>query len=116
MATDWIRRMERETRGFGGELPVDEFLPELQAGHLEAGTNLTAERPEPGPQEDLGVPLSEREVTRAPGRAPPEPEAPDPQALEAEIREFMNRDPRGSAPDDDFSEFLGSGIDPNVDD
>ena len=51
------------------------------------------------------------------------PAAPQPPAsadqsqadAEAEIREFMNHNQRGPGADDDLSQFLGSGMDPNSD-
>ena len=118
MGTDWMRDMQRAVRRCGGELPVDAFLPELEAGHLTSATPEIAGEPEPV-VEALGVPFSEREETTVsrPRRSSPKPEEEQsPEDLEGEIREFMGRNKRGPAPDDDFSEFLGSGIDPNVDD
>jgi hypothetical protein len=113
MAADWLRAMEREVRRFGGDLPVDAFLPELRAGHLEAGSRIgegdaTAIEP-PEPERSLPDPGVMTAKTRE-ADAPPSP-----QDIEAEIREFMNRDRRGLAADDAIDDFLGTGIDPNVD-
>lgn len=122
MSAEWVREMERDVRRFGGELPVDAFLPELESGHLEAGTNL-APRVATTPAENAGMPTAEPEQDpAAPPAARPEPGAED---LDAEILEFMNRDRQGPSrrtertddteDDDDFFEFLSQSIDPNVD-
>lgn len=115
MPTDWMRRMEQAVRRQAA-LPIDAFLPELQAGYLEAGA--VEAGPPPGPEpvaEPLGVPFSERSDARPRRPAAPRREE-APADLDAEIQEFMNKDQRGISDDDDFSELLGSGIDPNVDD
>ncbi|MGD8375019.1 MAG: hypothetical protein PVF68_02670 [Acidobacteriota bacterium] len=114
MSADWIRRMEQAVRRQAA-LPIDAFLPELQAGYLEAGS--LEEGPPPAPEpgaEPLGVPFSERPEPRSRRPAPPRREE-STRGLDAEIQEFMNKDQRGIAEDDDFSDFLGSGIDPNLD-
>ena len=116
MAADWIRRMERAVRRFGGELAVDSFLPDLQ--HLEAATNLAPEPDGTWESAELGaIPFSERgdSLEPPPPSASEDAAAQDTENLDEEIRAFMNRDDRDASDDDDLSDFLGQGIDPNVD-
>lgn len=122
MREAWLKSMEQEIRKVGGDLPIDAFLPELEAS-LE---------PEPGPPveapEAVLPPLEPRPRRTRPAattavHAEGMPQAAAPAAkpradadMEDEIRAFMNRDQRGASDDDDISQFMGRGMDPNLDD
>ena len=123
MKETWLRAMEQANRSLGGELPIDLFLPELHAiTDREPAPPVEAVEPAPAPavarrstRPGPGVPTAIR-AGIAPA-APPAPAAADqsPADAEAEILEFMNRNQRGPSEDDDFSQFLGSAMAPNLD-
>ena len=108
-----LRRLELEIRSRRERLPMDAFLPPLEA--------LVTEFPDPPPSK---VPVESREVgsledseeqrrLRQRVRRTKKPPA-DPGKevkLEDEIHEFMNRDKKEGATADEIAEFLG-GYDP----
>ena len=102
MAEELFRRMERALRRFGGKLPVDDLLPELDP---ESGGFLSSS-PEAGTKPAAAAPAAE------PGRRGPSAGARE-QALRREVEEFMNRDTKGSE-HPDLAEFMGQGFDPNT--
>jgi len=118
----WLRAMDQANRSLGGELPIDLFLPELRAiTDPEPAPPVEAVEPalappverrskRPGPV----VPTAVRPKAAAPVQ-PPGAEPAEEVSLD-EIREFMNRNQRGPSDDDDFSQFMGRGMDPNLDD
>ena len=145
MSTAVYRKMEREVQRFGEDLPVDALLPELEAGAMDpaagpAGLRRRAEpagpasvevpadpapvaEPEQSAEWQPGVPLSDRDdearahrpkrqVATRRRRSLIQDTGDD---LESEIRDFMNRDKQSSPEEDDISELLDHGIDPNVD-
>jgi len=137
--------MERELQRFGEDLPVDALLPELEAGAMDpavgpaglrrraepAGPSAVEVTADPAPAAEKrpsaewapGVPLSDLDDAARARR--PERQVATPRRrsiiqdtgddLESEIRDFMNRDKQSSSEEEDFSEFLDNGIDPNVD-
>jgi hypothetical protein len=119
----WLRAMEQANRCLGGELPIDLFLPELHAiTDPEPAPPVEAVEPLPAPpvkrrsaRPGPGVPTTVRPGVPPAPKQPPAPAEQSPEDAEAEIREFMNRNQRGPSEDDDFSQFLGSGMDPNFD-
>lgn len=123
MKETWLRAMEQANRSLGGELPIDLFLPELHAiTDAEPAPPVEAVEPAPGPAPERrkarpgpGVPTAVRGGVAPAAKQPPAAAEQSPEDAEAEIREFMNRNQRGPSEDDDFSQFLGSGMDPNFD-
>jgi hypothetical protein len=109
-----FRRLEREIRTPKERLPIDAFLPSVEA--------LPTQFPDPPPSK---VPVQSREVgalqdsddarqqrrrvRRDKKAAPADPSQPI--KLEDEIQEFMNRDKREGTSPDEIAEFLG-GYDP----
>jgi hypothetical protein len=117
----WLKEMEQTNRSLGGDLPIDIFLPELRA--------LTDQEPAPAVEEPEPIPELPRRSAR-PGRGTATAARPaavkakkqvrataeqTPEEVAAEIEEFMNRNQRGPSEDDDYSQFMGSGMDPNLD-
>jgi hypothetical protein len=109
-----FRRLEREIRTPKERLPIDAFLPSVEA--------LPTQFPDPPPSK---VPVESREVggsqesdearqlrrrmRREKKATPADPSQPI--KLEDEIQEFMNRDKREGTSPDEIAEFLG-GFDP----
>jgi len=81
-----------------------------------------AAEPRPSAEWEPGVPLSDRDDAARAQRPKGQVAVPKRRSiiqetgddLESEVRDFMNRD-KPAAEEDDFSEFLDRGIDPNVD-
>ena len=154
MKADWLDRMSQEMRRFGRQRPIDDLLPELEAGNLggegAAASQMDAAGPPPelpeldagnlggdgaaasqmdaaGPPPELSeveaVALAPAEPEPLPAADPSEgfepgievPEQTSPEAMQAEIAEFMDRNRKDSVDDDDLAEFLSGGIDPNTD-
>ena len=100
MNRDLFERMEQAVRRFGGDLPIDSLLPELDP----EARDRTSKAEAPGPRTS---------------RAEAEPESPTASrwpSLDDEVRDFLSRDAPGVHEDDrEFTESLKRGIDPNVD-
>ena len=110
-----FRRLEKEIRTPKERLPIDAFLPSVEA--------LPTQFPDPPPSK---VPVQSREVggmqesddearrERRKARREKKPAPADPSQpikLEDEIQEFMNRDKKEGTTPDEIAEFLG-GFDP----
>ena len=131
MSSDWYGKLDRKVRRFGGDLPVDAFLPELDdrasapaakpAPGVALDGGVDPEVPSGGPTPEdlgLGVPFSEREPSRPEhddSLGAEDPQEPPKDPVEDEIRAFMNRTQKELSEDDDLAEFLGNSIDPNID-
>jgi len=109
-----FRRLEKEIRTPKERLPIDAFLPGVEA--------LPTQFPDPPPskipvesrevgglQDDDEARRQRRKVRRVKKEAPADPAHPI--KLEDEIQEFMNRDKREGTSPDEIKEFLG-GFDP----
>jgi hypothetical protein len=109
-----FRRLESEIRTPKERLPIDAFLPAVEA--------LPTQFPDPPPskipvqsrevggsEEDDEARRQRRKVRREKKPAPADPSQPI--KLEDEIQEFMNRDKKEGTNPDEIAEFLG-GYDP----
>lgn len=105
-----FRSLEREVRTPKERLPIDSFLPRPE--------ELPTEFPDPPPSQltahvrELGAEPDRRERRRVRRVKKPAPQqAENPQNIEDEIHEFLNRNKPEGVKEDDFSEFQG-GFDP----
>ena len=111
-----FRRLEREIRLAGEKLPIDAFLPALEA--------LPTDFPEPpqvhvpaesrdlgGSEESEAQRREERRRLRRVRKSAPASEV-KPLNLQDEIQEFMNRDKKEDAKPEEIKDFLG-GFDPS---
>jgi hypothetical protein len=111
-----FRRLEREVRLSGEKLPIDAFLPALEALPTEfpdpPQVHLPAEARELGGNiESDEQRREERRRLRRVRKPAPAPDA-KPLKLEDEIQEFMNRDRKEEAKPEEIKDFLG-GFDPS---
>lgn len=109
-----LRRLELEIRARRERLPIDAFLPSLEALETEfpdpPPSRVAVQSREVGSLEESEEQKRERRrVRRAKKPAPADPSKEV--KLEDEIQEFMNRDKREGTSPDEIAEFLG-GYDP----